>query len=169
MSLVFLVIQSVNRLVDLYQFLLILYILSGWIPQLRQSTVGHILAQLSEPYLRLFRGIFPPLGGIDFISHPGVYCAAPGSRNLEPGAVGLVGAGLASPVGPRGATVSTEVQLTKNAVTADGLGENSQEETQHGHPSVELLGFGQALPADLGGGGLLEPLMVGVGWKREGS
>lgn len=59
MSLVFLVIQSVNRLVDLYQFLLILYILSGWIPQLRQSTVGHILAQLSEPYLRLFRGIFP--------------------------------------------------------------------------------------------------------------
>ncbi|WP_025781691.1 YggT family protein [Candidatus Synechococcus spongiarum] len=66
MSPVFLVIQSVNRLVDLYQFLLILYILSGWIPQLRQSTVGHILAQLSEPYLRLFRGIVPPLGGIDF-------------------------------------------------------------------------------------------------------
>jgi len=66
MSLVFLVIQSVNWLVDLYQFLLILYILSGWIPQFRQSTVGHILAQLGEPYLRLFRGIFPPLGGIDF-------------------------------------------------------------------------------------------------------
>ncbi|HBP53273.1 MAG TPA: hypothetical protein DD643_02465 [Synechococcus sp. UBA8638] len=66
MSPVFLVIQSVNRLVDLYQFLLVLYILSGWIPQLRQSTVGHILAQLSEPYLRLFRGIVPPLGGIDF-------------------------------------------------------------------------------------------------------
>ncbi|MDE0648487.1 MAG: YggT family protein [Synechococcus sp. SB0678_bin_12] len=66
MSPVFLLIQNVNRLVDLYVFLLILYILSGWIPPLRQSIVGHILAQLSEPYLRLFRGIIPLLGGIDF-------------------------------------------------------------------------------------------------------
>lgn len=66
MSPAFLLIRSVGRLVDLYGFLLILYILSGWIPQLRHTTVGRILAQLSEPYLRLFRGIVPPLGGIDF-------------------------------------------------------------------------------------------------------
>ncbi|MCY3538158.1 MAG: YggT family protein [Synechococcus sp. SB0676_bin_10] len=66
MSSVFLLIQNVNRLVDLYVFLLILYVFSGWIPPLRQSIVGHILARLSEPYLRLFRGIIPLLGGIDF-------------------------------------------------------------------------------------------------------
>lgn len=70
MSAVFLLIQSVNRLVELYVFLLILYILSGWIPQLGQSAVGHILAQLCEPYLRLFRGIIPLLGGIDFSPIP---------------------------------------------------------------------------------------------------
>ena len=66
MSATFLLIQSVNRLVALYGFLLILYILSSWIPQLRQSRVGEILAQVSEPYLGLFRGVIPPLGGIDF-------------------------------------------------------------------------------------------------------
>ena len=66
MSPAFLLIQSVSLLVDLYGFLLILYILSGWIPQLRHSMVGQILAQLSEPYLRLFRGIIPLLSGIDF-------------------------------------------------------------------------------------------------------
>ncbi|MXW40340.1 MAG: YggT family protein [Synechococcus sp. SB0668_bin_15] len=66
MSAAFLLIESVSRLVALYGFLLILYILSSWIPQLRHSRVGEILAQVSEPYLRLFRGIIPLLGGIDF-------------------------------------------------------------------------------------------------------
>lgn len=65
MSPAFLVIQSINRLADLYGFILILYILSSWIPQIRDSTVGQILAQLSEPYLSLFRRIVPPLGGMD--------------------------------------------------------------------------------------------------------
>lgn len=62
----FLLIQSLNRLVGLYGFLLILYLLSSWIPQLRHSRVGEILAQVSEPYLRLFRGIIPLFGGMDF-------------------------------------------------------------------------------------------------------
>ena len=66
MSAAFLLIESVSRLVALYGFLLVLYILSSWIPQLRQSRVGEILAQVSEPYLRLFRGVIPLLGGIDF-------------------------------------------------------------------------------------------------------
>lgn len=61
-----LLIRSVSRLVELYGFLLILYILSSWIPQFRHSRVGEILAQVSEPYLRLFRGIIPLFGGIDF-------------------------------------------------------------------------------------------------------
>ena len=62
----FLLIQSLSRLVGLYGFLLILYLLSSWIPQLRHSRVGEILAQVSEPYLRLFRGIIPLFGGMDF-------------------------------------------------------------------------------------------------------
>ena len=59
-------IHGVNRLVGLYGLILILYILSSWLPQLRDSSVGRILARLSEPYLGLFRGIIPLLGAIDF-------------------------------------------------------------------------------------------------------
>ena len=66
MSAAFFLIKSVNRVVDLYGFLLILYILSSWIPQVRHSRVGEILALVSEPYLRLFRGVIPLFGGIDF-------------------------------------------------------------------------------------------------------
>ena len=66
MSVAFLLIQGVSRLVIIYGWILILYIFSSWFPQLRHSRVGEILAQLSEPYLRLFRGILPPLGGLDF-------------------------------------------------------------------------------------------------------
>ena len=66
MSAASLLIKGVIQLVNLYWFVLIVYILSTWIPQLRHSVVGEILAQLSEPYLRLFRGIIPPLGDMDF-------------------------------------------------------------------------------------------------------
>ena len=66
MSAAFLLIESVSRLVEIYGFLLILYILSSWIPQFRHSRVGEILAQVSEPYLTLFRGTIPLLGGMDF-------------------------------------------------------------------------------------------------------
>ena len=59
-------IGSVNSLVGIYRFILLVHILSSWIPQLRHSMVGQVLAQLSEPYLGLFRGIIPPLAGMDF-------------------------------------------------------------------------------------------------------
>ena len=66
MSAARLLLNSVRQLVDFYGFLLILHILGSWIPQFRHSRVGEILAQVSEPYLRLFRGIIPLWGGMDF-------------------------------------------------------------------------------------------------------
>jgi len=68
MSIAPLLIQSLSRLLGLYQLILIVYILSSWLPPLRASAVGQILAQVSEPYLGLFRGLVPflVLDGIDF-------------------------------------------------------------------------------------------------------
>ena len=66
MSAALLLLTSARRLIDFYGLLLILYILGSWIPQLRYSRVGEVLAQVSEPYLRLFQGVIPPLGGMDF-------------------------------------------------------------------------------------------------------
>ena len=55
-----------DRLIQIYMIVLFVYVISSWFPQLRHSALGRILAQLSEPYLRLFHGIFPLVGGLDF-------------------------------------------------------------------------------------------------------
>ena len=55
----------VIQLIGLYQLVLVVYILSSWFPQLRSSQLVGLLGQLCEPYLILFRGLVPLLGGLD--------------------------------------------------------------------------------------------------------
>lgn len=42
----------------------IIYILSSWVPGLRESRFGEILGRVYEPLLEPFRRIIPPLGGM---------------------------------------------------------------------------------------------------------
>ncbi|CAD2077030.1 YggT family protein [Phocicoccus pinnipedialis] len=42
----------------------IIYILSSWVPGLRESKFGDILGRVYEPLLEPFRRIIPPLGGM---------------------------------------------------------------------------------------------------------
>lgn len=51
--------------VDLFYWAMIIYIISSWIPALRESKLGEILGRIVEPYLAIFRKIIPPLGMID--------------------------------------------------------------------------------------------------------
>ncbi|GEM00701.1 YggT family protein [Halolactibacillus halophilus] len=53
------------RLFDLYQFAIIGYILMSWFPGARQSSIGHFLSSIVEPYLEPFRRIIPPIGMLD--------------------------------------------------------------------------------------------------------
>lgn len=57
------------QLVDLvyyaYFIMIILYIVSSWIPGLREAGFMNIVASLVEPILSPFRKIIPPLGMID--------------------------------------------------------------------------------------------------------
>jgi YggT family protein len=50
---------------QVYSFLLFGYILSSWIPQLRDSQIGYFLARMVEPYLQPFRHVIPNYGMID--------------------------------------------------------------------------------------------------------
>ncbi len=50
---------------QIYSWVLIIYILMSWFPGARQSSFGNILARLAEPFLEPFRRIIPPLGMID--------------------------------------------------------------------------------------------------------
>lgn len=52
-------------LLNVYSWLLIIYILMSWIPNARESTFGTMLGQIAEPYLEPFRKIIPPLGMLD--------------------------------------------------------------------------------------------------------
>ncbi len=54
----------ISQIFQIYWILLIIYILSSWIPPLRFSKVGEVISRLCEPYLTPFRKIIPPIGGV---------------------------------------------------------------------------------------------------------
>lgn len=57
--------QIVELLFEIYSWLIIAYIFMSWLPQLKDSQVGDILAKIVEPYLAPFRKFIPPIGMID--------------------------------------------------------------------------------------------------------
>lgn len=50
-------------LVNLYSIIILIWVVASWIPDLRRYQPVQLCGRLSEPYLRLFRRIIPPLGG----------------------------------------------------------------------------------------------------------
>lgn len=59
--------RSIYQFIVIYNALLIVRILLSWFPQLNWSNpILSVLSQLTDPYLNLFRGIIPPIGGLDF-------------------------------------------------------------------------------------------------------
>lgn len=53
------------RLVQYYEYAIVIYILMSWLPGARESGLGRFLGRIVEPYLRVFRFI-PPIGMLDF-------------------------------------------------------------------------------------------------------
>lgn len=50
---------------EIYYYMIIVYILMSWIPQVKETSFGQLLGRLVEPYLEIFRRFIPPLGMID--------------------------------------------------------------------------------------------------------
>ncbi|MEH7255732.1 YggT family protein [Neobacillus niacini] len=53
------------QLLGIYKWMLIIYILLSWFPNMRDSQIGVILSKLCEPFLEPFRKIIPPIGMMD--------------------------------------------------------------------------------------------------------
>jgi YggT family protein len=53
------------QLIGIYKWMLIIYILLSWFPNMRDSQIGSILGRLCEPFLEPFRKIIPPIGMMD--------------------------------------------------------------------------------------------------------
>lgn len=60
--------QLLAGFVQLYMLIIFVWIISSWIPQFRQYTFVRFCGELSEPFLRIFRGVIPPIGGMLDIS-----------------------------------------------------------------------------------------------------
>ncbi len=63
------VISLVQKIFNLYEGLIVVWVLMSWIPIRPGGLVEDIrgaLGMLVEPYLNLFRRLIPPFGGIDF-------------------------------------------------------------------------------------------------------
>ncbi|WP_155218683.1 YggT family protein [Terrilactibacillus tamarindi] len=58
----------VARIIEIYSWILIIYILMSWVPNVKSSSVGQLFERLCEPFLEPFRRIIPPIGGMIDIS-----------------------------------------------------------------------------------------------------
>lgn len=52
-------------LINIYSWIVIIYILMSWIPNARESGFGLALGRIVEPFLEPFRKIIPPIGMLD--------------------------------------------------------------------------------------------------------
>ncbi len=57
--------QIIYYAIQIYIYLVIIYILMSWFPGARESSFGQIIGRLVEPYLEPFRKLIPPIGMID--------------------------------------------------------------------------------------------------------
>lgn len=62
------VISYLYSLQLIYSWLILIYVLMSWLPNVRQSYIGELLGKIVEPYLKPFRRIIPPIGGVLDIS-----------------------------------------------------------------------------------------------------
>jgi YggT family protein len=53
------------QIIGIYKWMLIIYILMSWFPNMRDSQIGAFLAKVCEPFLEPFRRIIPPIGMMD--------------------------------------------------------------------------------------------------------
>ncbi|NGP44327.1 YggT family protein [Bacillaceae bacterium SIJ1] len=62
MSQLFVVLANV---LQLYMYVIIVYVLMSWFPNARESSFGQLIGRLVRPYMEPFQRIIPPLGMID--------------------------------------------------------------------------------------------------------
>ncbi|WP_083485661.1 YggT family protein [Loigolactobacillus rennini] len=55
-----------TRLIDIYMFIIVIYVLMSWFPNAYQTKLGQLMARICEPYLNIFSRIIPPIAGLSF-------------------------------------------------------------------------------------------------------
>lgn len=53
-----------SNVLEVYKWILFIYILMSWLPNIANSSIGGLFAKVCEPFLAPFRKIIPPIGGV---------------------------------------------------------------------------------------------------------
>mmetsp|Transcript_9639 Transcript_9639/g.16670 ORF Transcript_9639/g.16670 Transcript_9639/m.16670 type:complete len:225 (-) Transcript_9639:447-1121(-) len=56
---------TLGNFIQIYVFLLTVRVVLTWLPNLEETQPVAVLKSITDPYLNLFRGLVPPIGGID--------------------------------------------------------------------------------------------------------
>ncbi|MDR0515162.1 MAG: YggT family protein [Coriobacteriaceae bacterium] len=64
------IVSLVVSLINLYSFVLFVYVLLSWIPTKSGifAEINNFLAKICDPYLNIFKRFIPPLGGMVDVS-----------------------------------------------------------------------------------------------------
>ena len=57
--------EILAKAVSVYLFVLFIRVLVSWFPNMAGNPVIGGVASITDPYLNMFRGVIPPIGGID--------------------------------------------------------------------------------------------------------
>jgi YggT family protein len=60
------IISLVINFIQLYSYMLIIWVIGSWFPQLQSTGFYEYIDKLVYPYAKLFRGLLPPIGALDF-------------------------------------------------------------------------------------------------------
>ena len=61
--------EVLSQTLSIYSFLLLIRVLLTWFPSIDWSNgVLSALCSITDPYLNIFRGVIPPIGGFDISS-----------------------------------------------------------------------------------------------------
>ncbi|BCX12777.1 MAG: YggT family protein [Thermosynechococcus sp.] len=59
--------MGIANFLQIYLIILLIRVLLSWFPNINwYNPPFSILSQLTDPYLNIFRGLIPPIGGLDF-------------------------------------------------------------------------------------------------------
>lgn len=59
------IITLLITIINAFSFLMFIWVLLSWLPEMRMTPFYRFLDRICEPYLEPFRRILPPINGID--------------------------------------------------------------------------------------------------------
>lgn len=53
-------------IIQIFYYMLLARMVISFVPKLRHNPIGQVIYNVTEPVLAPFRGLIPPMGGLDF-------------------------------------------------------------------------------------------------------